>query len=211
MNTPIEPEAALPPYLGPIAERLALEGVPVRAIARGLGQAAELVRGTLQNAAIHGTITDMPKDDWPGGVLRSERMPMIPPSISDDDLTFACRKIFRLSALEAGFLSVLIKHDRVSKAKLHHVIECRRAERNPAADSSDPVDQKMVDVMICKLRKRLLAVDSTLEITTVWGDGYYLSKPVRDRLFELFKGVDSVVKAGPTENPRSSSPTASSN
>jgi hypothetical protein len=50
----------------------------------------------------------------------------------------------------------------------------------------------MVDVIVCKLRKKLDAVDKSLVLTTSWGSGYYFEAGVKQAIFERLGGVNAL-------------------
>jgi hypothetical protein len=164
---------------------MADEGIPIGAIARVLqipfADAAELLHEELAQ----GHIVQMPRSDWPPGVKVHSHMPTIPITrkTSNADIEIVCRKLFKLTNLEAGFIVLLLKSEHTTKEKLHHVIETQRLQRASRPDTMEMTDQKMVDVMICKLRKKLKAVDPDFLITTVWGGGYYIEVPVKEKLY----------------------------
>ena len=170
-------EPALPPDLVPIAARLAFEGVPVRAIARSLSQGADIVRDALDIAKADGTISEVPRDDWPPTARRADHLPSEVARSSEGSMLSACMKAFRLTRLQANFMLVLLKRDEADKDMLHFVIEQQRAIRRNRPDDPEPTDPKMVDVVIWNIRKRLKPTGIT--ITTLWGHGYYIS--VADR------------------------------
>ena len=78
----------------------------------------------------------------------------------------------------------LLKVDRVEKLKLHHIVEQQRLFRSQRPNDLTPTDPKMVDVMICKLRKKLLVVDERFVIKTIWGGGYFMDPEVRTLVVE---------------------------
>lgn len=159
-----------------IITRGANEGIPIGALGRMTKTSFECVCDTLQDALAHGRITQVPKADWPPTQPRDARLPTIPRSMNPDDIQFEVKKKFRLTPLEAGFLSVLLLNEHVDKSKLHHVVESQRLRRSqrPDADETDP---KIVDVIICKLRKKLDPAKFTIE--TSWGNGYYIGAEVK--------------------------------
>lgn len=154
-------------------------------MARALGLATARIQETLEYAKASAHIGDLPRYDWtPNGNVH-KRVP-VP---SAEDLEFSIKKMFRLTPLEAAFLLALIKFDHADKARLHGIIEHQRHTRAQQPDALEQTDQKMVDVMICKLRKRLKAVDSIFEIKTVWGTGYYIEKTIRAAILERLTGA----------------------
>jgi hypothetical protein len=180
-------EQELPPLQTHIAQRMALEGIPVRAIARSLKQEATLVYETLEAAQGQGIIIDMPKDDWAPTANRADHAPSFKPGLRDDDLAFTCRQVFKLTPLQAAFMVALLKNSRVDKTKFHLLIENMR-NRKPGTSPSDkdPTEPKMVDVVICHLRKRLKKVDQAIEIKTNWGDGYFIEPTCRSYVMKTY-------------------------
>src|SRR5437868_13332838 len=67
LATPISP--------WPLLIRMALEGVPVRAIARILGISSEIIRFALYTSQKSGAIVQLPRDDWPPQLPREQRVP----------------------------------------------------------------------------------------------------------------------------------------
>lgn len=193
-------EETLPPDLGPIAARLANEGVPVAVIARSFQTASEFVRTRLEEYIADGVVTEMPRDDWPPTARRADHLPSQLAKEPDDHLLTACMRSFKITKLQAAFMLVLIKRDEADKDTLHNVIESQRAIRRNQPDNPDQVDPKMVDVIICNLRKRLrdhFPVGSEV-IKTLWGQGYYMEKPVRDLALAKIHAVVEVGHADAT-------------
>lgn len=168
-----------------IAINAANEGIPVAAIARVITVPLDDVYQMLRDAKESGAIIDLPKADWPPGSRISDRTPALP---ADADLHFLCHKTFRLTALEAGFVVVLMKHSHSTKTRLHGVIEQMRLTRSSQPDTMESTDPKMVDVIICKLRKKLKKVDPAIEITTIWGGGYHIEAHVKALIMTKLSG-----------------------
>jgi len=171
------------------AVRAAAEGVPVGVIARAIGQPYDRVLAYLQRAKALGAITDIPRADWPNDHMPRER-PKTPMPV--EEVEFLCRRTFHLTNLEAGFLVVLLRCLFAEKEKLHAVIELQRNTRHLRPDKQEITDPKMVDVMICKLRKKLAACNPDLTVSTSWGKGYFLEPQVKDLLHRL---IDRPVRA----------------
>lgn len=199
----------LTPELTPLAVRAAVEGIPVRAISRILGQPSDVVYATLHEQHIMGRLVELPRADWPPTARAADHLPQMKVKPSDDDILFACRRQLKLTSLEAGFLVVLLKHDRAEKAKLHHVIEQQRQARSTRPDTMELTDLKMVDVMICKLRKKMRDLDPRFVIETVWGGGYYVDDEVKrlivDRIFPK-GGPDGVSHLERASDPDAATP-----
>lgn len=158
----------------PIVVRLADEGIPVRAIARAVSIASTEIYEMLRTAIANGMIVEMPKDDWPPGSRRDARLAFSgTPLDNEDALKIACARHFRATRLEASLLAVLLRRSEVTKTQLHHVIEKTRPNEN-----RDETDPKMVDVVICHLRKKLKPHGITIK--TIWGVGYLIPASDRD-------------------------------
>lgn len=184
-----------PSSLPSTAAHMADEGIPIAAIARILSVPFSAVHNILQDELLQGHITEMPRPDWPPGVRINEHLPTTPVTrkTSSGEIEIVCRKLFKLTNLEAGFIVLLLKSEHTTKKKLHHVIETQRLQRASRPDTMEMTDEKMVDVMICKLRKKLKAVDEDFLITTVWGGGYYIEVSVKEKLYARLaaEGVSS--------------------
>ena len=154
-----------------IAARLANEGIPVAAIARGLARSSSDVRHCLEYCLEIGGITEMPISDWPPTARRSDRLPAFLKKEPEKIQLLSCQRVLGLTPLEAAFMLVLLRRDEADKDTLHYVIETQRALRR--ADNPETTDKKMVDVIICKLRKKLRKFN--VDIKTIWGRGYYLA------------------------------------
>lgn len=159
-----------------IAVALADEGVPVRAIARSVKIPGEDVYDILKVAIGEGKLISLPKDDWPPSNHRSARYQAENTTLShtDDILGMACAARFKLSRLQATVFLAMLRRPEISKHQIHLAIEFNRG--NP----DEPTDLKMVDVVICLIRKKLKAVDPALSIDTIWGAGYSLPGPSRE-------------------------------
>ena len=164
--------------LVPIAIHLADEGVPLCAISRSFKVPSDLVREALHYAKDEGKIIDLPREDWPPNSLRNTRDPVANRKMDDEDIVFNCVRLFKVTRQQASLLSVLIRRNEVSKDMMHQIIEkCR------APNKGDQTDPKMVDVVICNLRKRLKKTG--LKIETMWGCGYFMKPDMRTRALEL--------------------------
>lgn len=179
-------DGLLPHPLDKIAARLAWDGVPINVIARGLQFPAATVRENLELSLAQGELTELPKADWPPTARRADRGPAFNQTAPQhhDELLLACRKTFRVTNLQASFLVMLLRHADCTKEKLHTVVEnlrlVRRADRTIGPDETNP---KMVDVIICHLRKKLRK--HGVEIKTIWGHGYSLDDADREAIFNL--------------------------
>ena len=118
------------------------------------------------------------------------RLPTIPRTATDDDLQFTCRKTFKMTPLEAVFLVYMLRNERGDKDKLHNLVEAMRFKRASQPDSAETTDPKIVDVMICKLRKKLKNLGWPVAIHTVWGGGYYIDPSLKPDILSRLEGGD---------------------
>jgi len=173
-----------------IAVRLANEGIPVNVIARGLEVPAGDVRISLDEALAAGRITEMPAADWPPTARRADHLPPHIAAARDADLVTGFMRTFHTPKLAANFMLVLVKREEATKATLHRVIESQRAQRANRPSASEETDPKMVDVVICNLRKKLKPFGLTIH--TLWGRGYYFDEKDRQRILSLIeRNVDN--------------------
>ncbi|MEO0870964.1 MAG: helix-turn-helix domain-containing protein [Pseudomonadota bacterium] len=82
---------------------------------------------------------------------------------------------FCLTPAEASYLAALMGATRCTKDML--LMASRRTD--------DDVEIKIVDVFICKLRKKLKPFG--IEIKTDWGRGYYLTAEMKTRVSDFTK------------------------
>lgn len=189
MTPEASPDPSIPTLVQGIAVRMADEGIPVRAIARACQHPSDEVREVLHDAKDRGLIAEMPRDDWPPTARRADRLPVLAARrMSDDEVTAACMRTFRLTKLQATLLSVLLKRGEVEKPTLHHAIEHLRSQRTSQPSNLEETDQKMVDVVICHIRKKLRPF--SLEIKTLWSRGYYMERDQRALAFKKFDEYD---------------------
>lgn len=182
---------SMPEGYAQIAIRLANEGIPVNVIARGLETPAADVRLSLDEALASGRITEMPASDWPPTARRADHLPPHIAAARDADLVTSFMRAFRLTKLMASFMLVLVKREEADKMTLHRVIETQRATRANRPNTSEETDPKMVDVVICNLRKKLKPF--ALTINTLWGRGYYLDAKDRQAVLDMVeREVDNV-------------------
>jgi hypothetical protein len=174
MNAIAQIEAVHPARLAAdIAVSLADEGVPVRAIARSIRLPGEDVYELLKAAIDAGRLIELPKDDWPPGARnnRSQAEKRVL-SYSDETLHLACANRFKLTRLQAVVFVAMLRRGEASKTYLHNAIE------NNRDDNADPTDQKMVDVVVCHIRRKLK--DNNVNIDTIWGVGYAMRVDARN-------------------------------
>ncbi len=186
--------------LGDLAARMADEGIPIGAIARILRTPFADTSDLLNDELFKGHIVEVPRPDWPPGVPVRHHLPTIAVTrkTSSADIELVCRKMFKLTNLEAGFVVLLLKVEHATKDKLHHIIETQRQARASRPDELEATDQKMVDVIICKLRKKLKVINPEFIISTMWAGGYYIDPPVKEKFYERL-ATEGVRPAGSPE------------
>jgi len=182
----VETEQEVDPTLAAIAIRLADEGIPVRAIARGVRVPSEDVYELLDYALQEGKILELPKDDWPAGSNRAQRAIYTGTVMENEEiLKSLCVRMFKTTRQQSAVLTVLLKRTEVTKTQIHTVLQ-----ENRPLNSDKDTDPKMVDVVICNIRKKLRPFN--IEIETVWGTGYLISTRYRElamRALETFSAT----------------------
>lgn len=179
----------LPPLYTHLIVNAANEGIPMAAMCRVLAVPFDVVELTLKEALDDGLITALPRADWPHGGKIEDRLPSAP-RLSKDQVELAASTTFHLTKLEAGFLGALLQYDHTDKAKLYGIAEQQRRTRQTRVLSEEPTDPRIVDVMICKLRKKLRTYNSGFIIGTTWGRGYSIDAPVKKAM------MDALAKPG---------------
>lgn len=175
---PVEAAALIPAY--EVATMLADEGVPVRAIARATRIPGEDVYTILKDAIGEGKLIELPRDDWPPGSRRTQRVQPDHSILShnDDALKMACSARFNLTRQQATVFVAILRRPEISKDQIHSALEAGRKH------SDNPTDAKMVDVVVCNVRKRLKLIDPRIEIATLWGIGYSLKAEAKELTFQ---------------------------
>lgn len=166
-----------------IVANLAQEGVPVRAIARSTKIPSEDVREILDLAMDAGTILQIPRDDWTIGSTKDNRDIGIDAfaALNEAQMKLYCVKLFNVTALQGAVLSALIRRKELTREAAHVLINAQRTA------FIDETTVKMVDVVVCHLRKRLrkLGPAPAMVIKTIWGQGYYMVPDDRIRCRDI--------------------------
>lgn len=84
-----------------------------------------------------------------------------------------------LTPSEARLFGALVKRGQLSKQQIMTAMYSARAEDDP--------EIKIVDVFVCKVRKKLTPYG--IEITTVWGQGYAMPPESRERARQFIDGA----------------------
>lgn len=183
------------PTIFDAAVALADEGIPVRAIARSLKIPGEDVYDLLNEALLEGRLFELPKDDWPPGTKRSQRAQTENTILNRDDetLRMGCSSRFKMTRLQAAVFVALLRRPELSKEHIHNAIEAIRTSANA------PTDLKMVDVVVCHIRKKLKLIDPSYKITTVWSMGYSLIPAARESALALLTEHFESIEQGATQ------------
>jgi len=172
--------------LNSVLVRLADEGIPVRAIARGLQIPSEEVRELLGEAVQAGNLLAVPKDDWPPLTGREERLPAFMGQFHDDTLILHIGYCFAVSRMQSAVLLQFLRRREVTRDFLHSTLEAQRAARGPAPSAKGPVPAEVVSVVLWALRQRLKAYfDGHRVIVTVTGQGYLMVPEYRRRANDM--------------------------
>ncbi len=173
-------DALIAKRLQSIIVRMADEGTPLRAIARATQWESTAVRAVLNEALNNGTIVEMPRDDWPPGSIRNERLPGIPVSANDEKFQVDLVHHFKITKLHAKVFGALLRHQEVTKKTLHRIID-----DGIEPDEEGATQEKIVDVVICHLRKRLRPTG--VAIRTIWGCGYFMEPEHKKLALDLLE------------------------
>lgn len=161
--------------------RLADEGVPIRVIARCTKQPADEIREAVKDAILSGTILKSSVEEWPAGGNREIRVPawVKDGNTLEAELIYNCIRLFKITKLQAALLAVLLTRSEGTKEAMHVAIEgCRSSHK-------EETDPKMVDVVICHLRKRLAPFG--LVVHTLWARGYYIEPVQRKFVMDVIE------------------------
>lgn len=155
--------------------RLADEGVPVLALARAFKRPSGDLYDLLRDARADGRLLDLPAADWPVSGNRSERVPTTaikPPMRQIEELVTDLMATIRVTPQEARFLAYLAVVKRVARTSLHEFVAL-----------NELADPKLVDIVACKVRKKLRPHGIGFE--TLWGYGYEMRAVDRQALTRL--------------------------
>lgn len=163
--------------------RLADEGVPVRPIVRALLMEYQTVRDTIRDAHERGLITVIPRDEWPQGTRRDERLPdTVPMEVEDEHLNMLVIRRFGLTASEARMFTALLRRPEMTKNQLH-----KTSQGYEGGTHKEPTAPKIVDVFIHKLRKKLEVLSPPIIIDTIWGRGYAMTSANKAQTYTLLE------------------------
>lgn len=160
------------PVLSGVIIRLADEGVPLAAITRSTHVPREDVRLIVQEAIDNGTITEAPRDDWPPGKRRAQRLPAFGEGSDETAVALGCSRTFGTTPQQSAVLALILRRPEVTKEAIHGVIERGRPADRPETDP------KMVDVVVHHIRKKLRTYG--IELKTLWGYGFSIDRQGRE-------------------------------
>ncbi len=103
-------------------------------------------------------------------------------------MTIDAPLMLRLTGSEARVLGVLLTRDMVHKPQIMAALYNERIH-----DDEIP-ETKIVDVFVCKMRKKLKRFG--VDVETVWGQGYKLSPDSRRLVLAMGEGVIDPASAG---------------
>jgi hypothetical protein len=160
-----------------IAVRLAGEGVPFRVISRATKISFDELLDQLAMARAAGRIMRIPREDWPVLPRGHSSEPARLRKFDEDTLLSATMRIFGLTLCQARIMLTLIRlPGSVSNERLHDAYNQRG---NDTADTA----LKIVDVVICTMRKKLEPLGLT--IVSEWGYGKRLRSADRARALQM--------------------------
>ncbi len=165
----------------------ARQGIALTTIARAMALPVERVEGMCQRAHQNGELQMIPPiapTDTRGALLSEvsnlrvqlDDAQAFIREISNQDYIETFVGVARMTRSEAKIVATIAKHGRATKAALYHALY-------GGFDDDQLRDPKIVDVLVCKTRKKLKAHD--IEIDTVWGIGYSMTSEAVARLNAL--------------------------
>jgi DNA-binding response OmpR family regulator len=162
--------------------RAAYEGVPIGTLHRifNCGRDPVDIRFLLHKAVSDGVLIDMPAEDWPRGSTRAERSPCASQPVTvlpDHELILKMAHVLKTTKLEGNILLVVLRRGYASRDQLHDAVEANRG--NP----DEATDKKIVDVVVCKLRKKLAPWG--LKLHTIHSQGYEMFIECRERAWKI--------------------------
>ncbi len=160
--------------------RAADEGVPIGALKRIFRPEELDIRLMLHGAVAAGRLLEMPREDWPPLTPRGERLPTVAAhklQEADTEVIMRMARKLKTTKLESRILLVFLRRGHATRDQLHMAVEANRG--NP----DEETDIKIVDVVVCKLRKKLNQFG--LILRTVHSIGYEMSEEYRDKAWKI--------------------------
>ena len=159
-----------------IVERLADEGVPVAALARAVQIDRVKVNRVLKNALEAGRLIELPASDWPPGQSRKARMGSGRTSQVDPKVVLLLlMKSYDITRQQALLMREMLVRPQATREQLYEAAQL-------AHEHGEDTEPKIVQVVICKLRRRLKK--HRIVIHTIWSGGYYIERDHRIKIFD---------------------------
>lgn len=164
-----------------IVERLAYEGVPIAALTRATLSPRDEIYDALRSAMELGRLVCLPPADWPPGQKSKARMGSGRTSQVDPGIVLLkLMTSYGVTRQQALLMREMLVRPQATREQLYEAAQ-------QAHDHGEDTEPKIVQVVICKLRKRL--VKHRVKIVTIWSGGYYIPLPHRKRVFEKIQIV----------------------
>jgi DNA-binding response OmpR family regulator len=178
-----------PAETGPDYEQMILraadEGVPIAALKRIFKpQEDRELRELLSVAVMSGRLAENPREDWPIGQPRAQRTPTVAPHVLREDgnqLIVDMARNMKITKQEGHILLVLVRRGNATREQLHDAVEACRGNPDEATNI------KIVDVVICKLRKKLAVFGINLH--TIHSIGYEMTEADRRKVIDIARGA----------------------
>lgn len=158
-----------------IVERLAYEGVPIAALSRAFQLDRNKTYGVLRTAVEGGRLPEIPASDWPPGQSKRARMGAGRTAQVDRKVVLLLlMKEYDITRQQALLMREMLLHPQATREQLYEAAQ-------EAHEHGEDTEPKIVQVVICKLRKRL--VKHRIRIVTIWSGGYYIKTETRRTIF----------------------------
>lgn len=174
MSRLVPPNARRGSWLSHLACRMASEGIPERAIQRCL-EATDMagsVHIILERAVHNGLLPVMPAVDWPEDSRVSNRGPVRPSVDAAEVMPLAMDLASYLGFEPAGarLVAALMVYEKLDTGTLRVIVQPKSQ------------DAATLKVHACRARMRLARSDIAASMTTIFGWGYWLQPPERDKV-----------------------------
>jgi hypothetical protein len=173
------------PFIHDVIVALVDEGIPLRVIARSTRTDIDELRDIVTLAVHEGRLLSETRDDWPPGTKRLNRLPD-GGTTADGRLPSLLCRLFGVTNREAMLLAALLKRPEATKDQLLNAMY---------TVAEDVPEIKIIDVFVCKLRKKLERHAITIE--TMWGRGYFIAADMRARALKMVSDFDNEVNPPP--------------
>lgn len=170
------------PWVADCAIRAADEGVPIGAIKRIFKPDYDFLREVLHDAVDEGRLIQLPAEDWPPRGSSTSREPTT--SIhdlggDDQELFVRMARTIHTTQLESRVLLAILRRGHAHREQIYASVQ--KGHVNP----DDAPEMKIIDVVVCKLRKKLKPMG--VNIRTLHAVGYELTDLDRNKLWALIR------------------------